>query len=93
MKTINFFIGRGVAAFAVLFFVGLIAAAAQTSVFTYQGRLTDGSGAASGNYELRITNYGLNLSRFCAKPSAGVFYFANWMKTRELYYNDYFVIR
>ena len=35
--------------------VGLAAANAQTSSFTYQGRLTDGGAAASGNYDLQFT--------------------------------------
>src|SRR5687767_12283999 len=34
---------------------GLLTASAQTSTFTYQGRLTDGPAAASGTYEMQFS--------------------------------------
>src|SRR5438132_5929255 len=36
---------------------GIYHAAAQGTAFTYQGRLTDGAGPATGNYDLRFTIY------------------------------------
>lgn len=40
-----------------LLMAGVASAAAQTTSFTYQGRLTDGSAAASGSYEMEFKLY------------------------------------
>src|SRR5947208_8531657 len=43
-----------VAATALAFLLAATSALAQTSSFTYQGRLTDGGAAANGNYDLQF---------------------------------------
>src|SRR5947208_4827899 len=43
-----------VAATALAFLLAATSALAQTSSFTYQGRLTDGGTAANGNYDLQF---------------------------------------
>ena len=40
---------------ALAIMLGATAALAQTTSFTYQGRLTDGGTAANGNYDLQFT--------------------------------------
>ena len=46
---------RRVALLLMLFALCTITALAQTTSFTYQGRLTDGGTAANGNYDLQFT--------------------------------------
>ena len=48
---------RRLVASSLVVFACLAAARAQTSVFTYQGRLTDGGAPASGNYDLQFKLY------------------------------------
>ena len=56
MKRFNDFTRRTISAlFAALLFAA--SAYAQTTAFTYQGRLTDGAGAAGGSYDMRFRLY------------------------------------
>jgi hypothetical protein len=44
---------------SLLFVCGLTVASAQSSVFTYQGRLNDGTNPANGNYEILFRPFGV----------------------------------
>ena len=56
MKRFNDFTRRTISAlFAALLFAA--SAYAQTTAFTYQGKLTDGAGAAGGSYDMRFRLY------------------------------------
>src|SRR5258705_1728058 len=71
-----------VATFWLLLVLSALVASAQTTSFTYQGRLTDGGTAATGNYDLQFALFdalsgGAQVGTTQSKPniavSAGIF--------------------
>src|SRR5260370_19913832 len=73
---------RRVSLLVMLFTLGAVTALAQISVFTYQGRLTDGGTPANGNYDLQFalfdavsggTQIGATQTSSNVSVSAGIF--------------------
>lgn len=74
--------GHFLARLLLAFFLGVVSAAAQTTAFTYQGRLTDGVTAANGTYEMQFrlfdaesggTQIGSTITNNTVTVSNGVF--------------------
>jgi hypothetical protein len=81
MKSKNYCVGLFPTAFLV-FLLTVVSASAQTTAFTYQGRLTDGAAAANGTYEMQFrlfdmasggTQIGSTITNSAVSVSNGVF--------------------
>jgi hypothetical protein len=53
-------VSRRVLILSAILFYAFIAAQAQTTAFTYQGRLSDGANPANGTYQMQFALYDVN---------------------------------